>query len=50
VDLIVILEWIPGHHGIPGNEDSNKTGKEGINKFPSDHPFGIPFAVGKEVI
>jgi len=50
VDLIVTLEWIAGHHGTPGNEDSNKSGKKWINKVPSDHPVGIPFAVGKEVI
>jgi hypothetical protein len=43
----VTLEWIPGHHGILGNEDSNKSGKEGYSVFPSDHPVGIPFAVGK---
>jgi hypothetical protein len=30
-----------------GNEESNKSGKEGINKFPSDHPVDIPFAVSK---
>jgi ribonuclease HI len=46
----VTLERIPGHHRISGNEDSDKLGKEGINKFPSDHPVGIPFAAGKEVI
>lgn len=43
----VALEWIPEQYGILGNEESNKSGKEGINKFPSDHPVDIPFAVGK---
>jgi len=43
----VTLEWIPGHHGILGNKESNKSRKERNNKFPSDHSVGIPFAVGK---
>jgi len=29
---------------------THKSGKEGINKFPSDYLVGIPFAVCKEVI
>jgi hypothetical protein len=46
----VTLELIPGHHRISGIEEADKLGKEGINKLPSDHPVGIPFAVGKEFI
>jgi len=45
----VTLVQIPEHHGIPGNEDTDKLANEGT-KVPSDQTVGIPFAVGKEVI
>jgi hypothetical protein len=45
----ITLVWMPSHHVILGNEEGEKSVKEGTNKVPSDQPAGIPFAVGEVI-
>jgi hypothetical protein len=46
----VILVWILGHHGIPGNKKADKLAEDGTNGVPPNQTVGISFVVDKEVI
>jgi hypothetical protein len=46
----VTLMWIPGHQGIPGNEEADRLAKEGAVEVPPNQFAAIPFSVGKNVI
>jgi ribonuclease HI len=46
----VTLEWIPWHHAIPRNEETDKLTKEGNNAVPPVQTVGIDFVFSKEVI
>jgi ribonuclease HI len=43
----VTLMWIPGHQGIPGNEEADRLAKEGAVEVPPDQFAAIPFSVVK---
>jgi hypothetical protein len=46
----VTLMWIPGHQGIPGNEEADRLAKEWAVEVPPDQFAAIPFSVGKNLI
>jgi hypothetical protein len=46
----VTLMWIPGHQGIPNNEETDRLAKEGAVEVPPDEFAAVPFTVGKNVI
>jgi ribonuclease HI len=46
----VTLMWIPGHQGIPGNEEADRLAKEGAVEVPPDQFAAKPFSVDKNLI
>ena len=46
----VTLIWVPGHHGILGDERAGKLAKEETNGVPSDQIIVITFVVNEEAI
>jgi ribonuclease HI len=46
----VTLMWIPGHQGIPGNEEADRLAKEGAVEIPPNQFAAIPFSVGENLI
>jgi hypothetical protein len=48
--VLDFTQSLPGHQGIPGNEEADRLAKEGAVEVPPDQFAAIPFSVGKNVI
>ena len=46
----VTLVWIPGHEGIPDNEEADRLAEEGAIEVPPNQFTVTPFRVGKKLI
>jgi ribonuclease HI len=44
----VTLVWIPGHQGIPGNQEADRLAKEGAIKVSPNQYTTTPFSEGKK--
>ena len=46
----ITLMWIPGHQGIPDNEEADRLAKVGAVEVPPNQFAVIPVSVGKNLI
>jgi ribonuclease HI len=46
----VNLMWMPGHQGVPDNEEADRLAREGATEVPANQFAAIPFSVGKNLI
>lgn len=49
-DNKITLVWIPGHQGLPGNEETDRLAKEEDTRVPLGQITDIPFSVHKKLI